>query len=144
MVLDETLVMRELNEFFKRKEINTFLRKCVGSNICCVSAQLLVASGNARQQLTHRDHPQGYGKYAVLVFTMDARPVDTLVQHSDTTLRPARCNTLIYDGHHPHAGPAGPSQNKVFVGFSNPNHPEYRSIAREHNHGKKRQYPRLI
>ena len=143
-MLDETLVMHELSELCESGDVNSFLRGCLfGQDVFCVSAQFLLASANAKQQTTHRDHPHGYHQYASLVFTLDERPVDTLVQREDGSLQPAQCQTLLFDTHHPHAGPAGSSQNKVFLGFSNPALPDYRSIAREHGHGKKRRYPRL-
>ena len=142
VVLDEEFVLRQIYSYCTTEPVQRFLYNCLGNDVYCVSAQLLKASKHAKQQVVHRDHPHGFRKYATLVFTIDGRMVDTLIEQNGT-LCPANCSALIYDSHYPHAGPAGPSENKIFVGFSNPSLPSYRSIARQNGHGKKKQYAKL-
>ena len=118
--LDPMLMVNELHHFLSDVDVSTYLVATLGEDVCCVTAELLLTtSAKAPQQSKHRDHTFGYRKYVYLVFDINGRLVDTLIDE-DGTLCPANCPALLFDAFTFHAGPAGNSQTKIFLGFSNP------------------------
>ena len=146
--LDPVLVVNELQEFLSNIAISTYLVATLGEDVCCVTAELLLTtSAKAPQQSKHRDHKCGYGKYVYLVFDINGRLVDTLIDE-DGTLCPANCPALLFDAFTYHAGPAGNSQRKIFMAFSNPRLPCFRRMLRQQRPGafilaKGLEWPRL-
>ena len=143
--LDEYLVVEELRDLIGCIEVRSFLQSCLGDSVCCVMAQLLVASENAKEQSIHTDHCCGYGKLIYLAFTLTGDRVDTLLEEGGR-LRPADCLTLLYDGYHRHAGPAGASSSKIFLGFSNPMLPDYNRVEAQNRRrtAGKRGFPQVL
>ena len=129
--LDPVLMINELQDFLSEIEVSRYLVATLGDDVCCVSAELLLTtSAKAKQQSKHRDHKCGYGKYVYLVFEINGRLVDTLIDE-DNTLCPANCPALLFDAFTFHAGPAGISQTKIFLAFSNPRLPCFRRMLRQ-------------
>ena len=146
--LDPVLMINELQDFLSEIEVSRYLVATLGDDVCCVSAELLLTtSAKAKQQSKHRDHKCGYGKYVYLVFEINGRLVDTLIDE-DNTLCPANCPALLFDAFTFHAGPAGISQTKIFLAFSNPRLPCVRRMLRQQRPGafilaKGLEWPRL-
>ena len=133
--LDPVLMVNELQDFLGDIEVSRYLVATLGDDVCCVSAELLITtSAKAPQQSKHRDHKCGYGKYVYLVFDINGRLVDTLIDE-DGALCPANCPALLFDAFTFHAGPAGNSQTKIFLGFSNPRLPCFRRMLRQQRPG---------
>lgn len=145
--LDETIFVEELRDFLGCTEIRSFLQDGLVdcSYVCCVAMQLLVASENAKQSSIHTDHTHGYGKLVWLVFDIEGGLVDTLLEERGR-LRPADCLTLLFDAYHRHAGPAGASSTKIFVGLANPTLPDYKRIEGQNRTrtGSKRVFPQVL
>lgn len=87
----------------------------------------------------------GYKKYVYMGFRLDGTKMDTLLEEQQE-LRPADCETLLYDAYHLHAGPAGASDSKIFLGFSNMALPHFKSVTNQQRprHLEARLYPKVF
>lgn len=128
VVLDVMLVSQELTAFLIAEEVSTYLTAKLGTGCCCVGAEILDVSPQAKQQRRHPDHLFGPDKYVYVVVDLYGKLVDTLVEEQGE-LCAAHCPALLYDASHIHAGPAGASRSKLFLAFSNPALPEFNRIT---------------